>query len=212
MRGPARAALVTLLLCCLVGLGAVRPCATPAWATVASPLAALALAAARSPMSVDPLSASAAAADPVATPGPPAGAATAQGYRSPLTGALRVTRRFDPPARRWLPGHRGVDLAASPEAVVVAAGPGVVRFAGQVAGRPVVSIDHPDGLRTTYEPVHPTVVAGDVVRAGDPIGVLAPTHAGCPVAACLHWGVRRGTVYLDPLGLLGLGPVRLLPD
>jgi hypothetical protein len=32
------------------------------------------------------------------------------------------------------------------------------------------------------------------------------------VAACLHWGLRSGALYLDPLILLGLGPVRLLPD
>lgn len=139
-------------------------------------------------------------------------AAPGQGYRFPLPAQPRVTRPFDPPARRWLPGHRGVDLAAPDGAVVRAAGAGVVRFAGEVAGRPVVSIDHADGLRTTYEPVSPTVAAGDRVSAGDPIGVLLPTHAGCPVAACLHWGLRSGALYLDPLILLGLGPVRLLPD
>jgi hypothetical protein len=34
---------------------------------------------------------------------------------------------------------------------------------------------------------------------------------GCPVAACLHWGLRRGEVYLDPLSLLAPPEVRLLP-
>ncbi|HEY8453097.1 MAG: M23 family metallopeptidase [Micromonosporaceae bacterium] len=130
----------------------------------------------------------------------------------PLAGDVVVTRAFDPPPRRWLPGHRGVDLAGSPEAVVRAAGPGVVRFAGLVAGRGVVSVDHPGGLRTTYEPVTPVVVAGDRVAAGDPLGTLAGGHPGCPVAACLHWGLRHGTVYLDPLSLLGLGGYRLFPS
>jgi murein DD-endopeptidase MepM/ murein hydrolase activator NlpD len=122
-----------------------------------------------------------------------------------------VVRRFEPPPHPWLPGHRGVDLVAVPGAPVRAAGAGVVRFAGQVAGRGVVSVDHADGLRTTYEPVTPAVVAGQVVRAGEVIGALDAGHPGCPLTACLHWGLRRGEVYLDPLALVGRARVRLLP-
>ncbi len=152
-------------------------------------------------------------AEPVAPPADALRPASAGvGYQSPVAGTLQVTRAFRPPARRWLPGHRGVDLAAPDGALIVTAGPGVVRFAGLVAGRPVVSVDHPDGLRTTYEPVRPLVNAGDQLAAGDPIGILEATHAGCPVTACLHWGLRHGAHYLDPLSLLGVGRVRLLPD
>ena len=124
----------------------------------------------------------------------------------------RVVRRFDPPPRPWLPGHRGTDLAAAPGSVVRAAGAGTIVFAGQVAGRGVVSVAHPGGLRTTYEPV--VVQArrpGDAVAAGEALGTLAAGHPGCPSVACLHWGLRRGADYLDPLTLLGLGRVRLLP-
>ncbi|GAA4336171.1 hypothetical protein GCM10023162_38970 [Klenkia terrae] len=92
-----------------------------------------------------------------------------------------------------------------------AAGAGVVAFAGMVAGRPVVSVDHPDGVRTTYEPVQPTVAAGQPVARGAPVGVLLAGHAGCPVEACLHWGARTGETYLDPLLLLTPPRVRLLP-
>jgi murein DD-endopeptidase MepM/ murein hydrolase activator NlpD len=133
------------------------------------------------------------------------------GYGWPVDGA-RVVRRFDPPPQPWLPGHRGADLAAAPGAVIHAAGAGTIVFAGQVAGRGVVSVAHPGGLRTTYEPLlvddHRP---GDSVAAGERIGTLAPGHPGCPAAACLHWGLRRGADYLDPLTLLGLGRVRLLP-
>jgi murein DD-endopeptidase MepM/ murein hydrolase activator NlpD len=125
--------------------------------------------------------------------------------------AARVVRRFDPPPRPWLPGHRGVDLAAPPAATVRAAGAGIVVYAGVLAGRGVVSVAHPDGLRTTYEPVTATVAVGDTVPAGGQLGTLEPGHPGCPEAACLHWGLRRGDLYLDPLALLGLGRVRLLP-
>ncbi|MFI5888823.1 murein hydrolase activator EnvC family protein [Actinoplanes sp. NPDC051513] len=123
----------------------------------------------------------------------------------------RVVRRFDPPPRPWLAGHRGVDLAAAPSAEVVAAGAGTVVFAGEVAGRGVVSVAHPGGLRTTYEPVTATVAVGDRLALGDPIGRLAAGHPGCAAPACLHWGLRRDDLYLDPLALLGLGRVRLLP-
>jgi murein DD-endopeptidase MepM/ murein hydrolase activator NlpD len=129
----------------------------------------------------------------------------------PVDGA-RVVRRFDPPPRPWLPGHRGTDLAAAPGSVVRAAGAGTIVFAGQVAGRGVVSVAHPGGLRTTYEPVDVQARRpGDAVAAGAALGTLAAGHPGCPSAACLHWGLRRGADYLDPLTLLGLGRVRLLP-
>ncbi|HEX6970337.1 MAG TPA: M23 family metallopeptidase [Micromonosporaceae bacterium] len=149
------------------------------------------------------------------TPQSPTRSATAD--TTPAPGRFRlpvdgwVTRRFEPPPQRWSAGHRGVDLAAAPGATVRAAGAGMVYFAGRIAGRGVVSVAHDGGLRTTYEPVEPAVSTGDRVAAGDPLGVLASGHLGCPEPACLHWGLRRGEEYLDPLSLLGVGRVRLLP-
>ncbi|HTF07084.1 MAG TPA: M23 family metallopeptidase [Asanoa sp.] len=140
----------------------------------------------------------------------PAGRAPGSPFQPPVEPPLRVTRRFDAPPRPWLPGHRGVDLASVPGATVWAAGPGEVVFAGPVAGRSVVSIQHAGGLRTTYEPLIPVVRRGDQVAAGDPLGTLEAGHSGCPAAACLHWGLRRDAEYLDPLLLLGFR-VRLLP-
>jgi murein DD-endopeptidase MepM/ murein hydrolase activator NlpD len=104
-----------------------------------------------------------------------------------------------------------VDLAGAAGQPVVAARGGTVVFAGLVAGRPLVSVQHDDGLRTTYEPVQPSVAAGDVLAAGAVLGLLQPGHAGC-AAACLHWGLRRDrTDHLDPLVLLRPARVRLLP-
>jgi murein DD-endopeptidase MepM/ murein hydrolase activator NlpD len=122
-----------------------------------------------------------------------------------------VTRTFDPPATDYGAGHRGVDLAGRAGQQVLAAGAGVVLFAGRIAGRPVISVLHANGLRTTYEPVEPSVAAGQAVARGSPIGTLAAGHAGCPTGACLHWGLRRGDAYLEPLGLLRPVRVRLLP-
>jgi murein DD-endopeptidase MepM/ murein hydrolase activator NlpD len=129
----------------------------------------------------------------------------------PLSGEPVVTRPFDRPPTPYAAGHRGVDLAGVAGQPVLAAGAGVVVFAGLVAGRPVVSVEHAGGLRTTYEPVQPGVGAGQAVARGSPLGVLVAGHAGCPAEACLHWGLRRGEVYLDPLSLLRPPRVRLLP-
>lgn len=128
-----------------------------------------------------------------------------------------VIAPFDPPPADWLPGHRGVDLAGAPGGSVRAAGSGVVVHAGPVAHRDVVSIAHPSGLRTTYEPVNPEVAPGTIVRAGQVIGTLAApdtgyAHASCAGRPCLHWGARRGETYIDPLWLVQPPRVRLLPE
>ena len=132
-------------------------------------------------------------------------------WAAPVPGQVVVTRPFEPLPHPYAAGHRGVDLRGFPGGPVLAAGDGMVVFAGMVAGRPVVSIDHAGGLRTTYEPVEPSVGAGQAVARGSPIGALAAGHAGCPAGACLHWGLRRGGTYLDPMSLLEPRRVRLLP-
>lgn len=121
-----------------------------------------------------------------------------------------VVRPFVPPATPYGPGHRGVDLGAAPATAITAANNGTVVFAGPVADRQVVSIAHSGGLRTTYEPLTPSVSPGQSVRRGDVIGHLTPGHPGC-APACLHWGAKRGEEYLNPLRLLSRGHVRLLP-
>ncbi len=132
-------------------------------------------------------------------------------YRAPVA-PLRVLRVFAPPARRYGAGHLGVDLAVGPGGLVRSAGAGTVTFAGSVAGRGVVVVAHPDGIRTEYEPIAPSVRAGAAVAIGSVLGVVhGRRHLGCD-RYCLHWGARRGDTYLDPLSLLRpLGPVRLLP-
>ncbi|MFZ2529913.1 MAG: M23 family metallopeptidase [Rhodococcus sp. (in: high G+C Gram-positive bacteria)] len=142
--------------------------------------------------------------------------ATAHGaspdYDWPLQPRPSVTRTFDPPEHDWLPGHRGVDLAGTVGQVVRSAADGTVVFAGIVGGKPVVSIDHDGGLRTTYEPVAASVAPGRRISRGDPIGTLEPGHDGCPLAACLHWGLRRDrNHYLDPLPLVRPTIIRLEP-
>lgn len=155
------------------------------------------------------------AADVAGVPGDTTTTTVPGRYVAPAPGA--VVHAFDPPAERWSAGHRGVDIAAAPGDVVASPGAGVVTFAGPVAGRGVVVVTHPDGLRSSLEPLVPGVAAGDVVAAGDAVGHLAAETGAvavghCAPAGCVHWGVRRGETYLDPMTLLGdLPPVVLLP-
>ena len=125
----------------------------------------------------------------------------------PLPGP--VVRGFDPPEQVWLAGHRGVDLAGTPGDPVVAPADGVVSYAGVLAGRPVLVVDHGD-LRSTLEPVDAVVAVGARVSMGDVVGHLADGHA-CSTGTCLHWGLKRGDDYLDPWSMIS-SPVRLLPE
>lgn len=177
----------------------------------------------------NPAAAGEAAAAGGATPAPGAGAPDA-GAGAPAVGRVwpvgvrpRVLRGWEPPETVYGRGHRGVDLAAAPGTPVRAVAAGRVSFAGQVAGRGVVSVElsgtGTPPLRTTYEPVLPSVEKGAEVAPGEVVGAVAATDpARSPhcTAPCLHWGLLRADVYLDPLALLPPrllrdGPPRLLP-
>lgn len=128
----------------------------------------------------------------------------------PLDPVPVVVAGFDPPSSTWGAGHRGVDLLGTVGQPVRSALAGRVSFAGRIAGRSVVVVDHGD-TRTTYEPVSGSLDIGTEVAQGTRIGVLELPGSHCFPRACLHWGWLRGTAYLDPLLLVGAGPVRLLP-
>jgi murein DD-endopeptidase MepM/ murein hydrolase activator NlpD len=147
----------------------------------------------------------------VALTGAPAGAAPRPGFGWPLAGTVVVERGFDPPRTAYGPGHRGVDLRASVGQPVRAAGAGRVSYAGLLAGRGVVTVTHAGGLRTTYEPVAAEVRVGASLARGAILGRLTEGHASCRRASCLHWGLLRGRVYLNPLSLVQPAEVRLLP-
>ena len=85
---------------------------------------------------------------------------------------------------------------------VLAANDGVVAFAGPVGGRLFVSIDHADGIRTTYSYLSAIFVKkGAKVRRGDRIAASGTGDPGSP-QPCLHFGARRGADYTDPEPLL----------
>ncbi len=150
---------------------------------------------------------------PGPTGGPPEfrrapSAAGAPGGR-PLPSPLTVVRWWDPPPTPYAAGHRGVDLAAPVGAELRAVGPGRVHYAGPVAGRGVLSLTLPNGLRTTYEPVRPLVAQGSEVTKGQVVALLTD-GPHCP-RPCLHWGLLHAKTYLNPLTLLPHPTPRLLP-
>ncbi|MFE9612567.1 murein hydrolase activator EnvC family protein [Streptomyces sp. NPDC006012] len=146
---------------------------------------------------------------------PPAVPAVARAW--PVGTRPAVVRGWEPPATPYGPGHRGVDLGAAPDAPVRAVAAGRISFAGKVAGRGVVSVALlGTNLRTTYQPVSPSVRAGDEVAAGEAVGRVEPTAPHCAAGPCLHWGLLSDDSYLNPLRLLPpwllyRGPSRLLP-
>ena len=152
-------------------------------------------------------------------------------YRSPTAESRpRVVHPFEKPAQRWSAGHRGVDLAVPEnDRRVYAPAPGKVVFSGTVVNRKVLVIAHPDGRRSTFEPMDETLPVGTTVTAGDVIGTVADAADGnserpyrrCSTP-CLYWGVRQAGArgngsgktaeYINPMSLLGSKePSILLP-
>ena len=117
-----------------------------------------------------------------------------------------VSDPFRAPSTPYGPGNRGIEYATTPGTPVVASADGIVRFAGVVAGRRWVTINHDDGVRTTYGPLEEFSVAdGDHVRRGDSIGTTA---------GALLFTARVGDAYIDPASLFDAGPPRvyLVPE
>jgi murein DD-endopeptidase MepM/ murein hydrolase activator NlpD len=131
----------------------------------------------------------------------PAGALAVPGasgaWVRPVDGA--VVRAFDAPDGPYGAGHRGVDLAAAPGTPVRAAGDGVVVFAGVIAGTSHVTVLHDSGLRTSYSFLRDVSVrAGREVSRGDVVGASGGT-GGDHDGSVLHFGLRLGERYLDPM-------------
>ncbi len=122
-------------------------------------------------------------------------------YRPPVDAP--VVDGFRLPDGPYGPGNRGLEYATSPGTPVHAIGPGLVVWAGNVAGNLAVTVLHPDGLRSSYSYLAEALVkVGVRVTAGEVIGTAGER---------LHLGVRAAGTYLDPATLFtGIG-VHLVP-
>lgn len=128
-------------------------------------------------------------------------------HSKPVPGA--VIREYAPPSKRWLAGHRGVDIAARVGDSIYASAPGVVTFSGSINGMSSLSITHSDGIRSTYQPINAVIEKGVRVRKGQLIGHLAVAERHPEPG--LHWGALRGREYLNPMSLLGARKIILKP-
>lgn len=115
----------------------------------------------------------------------------------PSSGAL--TSRY---GARWGRMHRGIDLGAAYGSPIYAAAAGTVSFAGAQGGYGrLVTIRHADGYTTAYGHMSRTVVrSGQRVSAGQVIAYVG--SEGRSTGPHLHFEVRRGGAYLDPLPFL----------
>lgn len=137
-------------------------------------------------------------------------------FRSPLPFA-RVTSRFNPkrmhPVLHTILPHNGVDFGASTGTPVFASAPGTVASVGD-GGRcgNMIQIEHANGLTTAY--CHLSKFAaglhvGQHVEPKQLVGYVGRT--GSATGPHLHFAVKRGGVFIDPLALKMDG-VKVLPS
>ncbi|MFC5369860.1 M23 family metallopeptidase [Arcanobacterium bovis] len=130
-------------------------------------------------------------------------------YSCPLSNGCTVVRPFQIGEHDWESAHRGVDLKVASDLTVYAPDDGIVSFVGEINFRPVLSITHESGIRTTYEPVYSELPVGTEVKRSDPIGSVLIGH--CSMRICLHWGAKTAAnAYINPIFLLEPQVIRLL--
>lgn len=136
---------------------------------------------------------------------------------STVTGkGLQLINHYRQPNSEYSAGHRGVDYQVSLNQTVLAPADGQVRFVGVVVDRPLLTLSHPGGEITEFEPLCTDLKVGDLVSRQDPIGWVCDAKPSyrkhCQDVRCLHFSLRKNDWYLSPLALIGgLNPSRLLP-
>jgi murein DD-endopeptidase MepM/ murein hydrolase activator NlpD len=144
---------------------------------------------------VEPRPAPVARSTPTARPKAPSTA-----WHWPLLGP--ITQRFGESLTRY-GVHNGLDINGETGDPVRAARGGRVVVAGSYdrCGGLQVHIDHGDGLVSWYRHLSRIdVEEGTLVEAGTVIGRVGNT--GCSLGSHLHFGIRKGSTFVDPLDYL----------
>ena len=135
---------------------------------------------------------------------------TVRGGPFPFTVEATVTSNFGPRERISTavgttgPFHYGTDFYADPPPALLAISDGRVLIAE--ANHPEVGnwirVDAGDGWAWDYYHMAyvPIVIAGDVIRAGDLVGIVGST--GIATGPHLHLGIAHDGINLDPLAML----------
>ena len=123
----------------------------------------------------------------------------------PTPGYYTITSSFgsrEAPTEGATTFHKGIDIGCAEGASIVAAADGVVSYAGYLdGGGNTVIIDHGNGLCTLYMHMSGFAIGqGANVTAGTPVGYGGST--GISTGPHLHFGVRVGGEYVDPLSYL----------
>jgi murein DD-endopeptidase MepM/ murein hydrolase activator NlpD len=122
------------------------------------------------------------------------------GWRWPLLGP--ITQRFGESLTRY-GFHNGIDIDGRTGDRVRAARSGRVVVAGHYdqCGGLEVHIDHGDGVASWYRHLSRIdVEKGVIVEVGTLIGRVGDT--GCSLGSHLHFAIRKGSTFVDPLGYL----------
>jgi murein DD-endopeptidase MepM/ murein hydrolase activator NlpD len=108
-----------------------------------------------------------------------------------------------PYGMRWGAFHKGIDIAGVANPTILAADNGVVTSAGWDNGGygNRVVINHNDGLQTTYNHMSSIKVhVGQVVRKGEPVGIMGET--GDATGVHLHFEVYQSGHLVNPSGFV----------
>ena len=148
------------------------------------------------------------------------GVSPALAWTWPVDGPVLQPFSFDPGDPYAAGHHRGIDIAASRGAPVVAPAGGTISFAGTVpAGGLTLAIRTPDGYSATL--VHLgaiTVARGATVGEGSIVGSVGPSGDPEHAQPYVHLGIRLAADlqgYVDPLSLLpvaGIAPGEAVGD
>ncbi len=137
-------------------------------------------------------------------------------WATPFDQPTQLVNEYRQPNSDYAAGHRGVDYLVSLNQPILAPADGEIRFVGLVVDRWLLTISHPNGQISEFEPACTDLSQGDRVTRGQPIAwvceALPNYRQHCDQMRCLHFSLRQSGLYLSPLALIGgLNPSRLLP-
>lgn len=138
-------------------------------------------------------------------------------WAPPLELPVNLVNIYRQPNSDYSAGHRGIDYQVSTGDPVLAPADGQIWFSGKVVNRFLISIKHPDGTLSEFEPVCTDLNKGERVFLGQQIGQVCEAdeeyRQHCATVKCLHFSIRVNGEYLSPQVFIGgINPSRLLAE
>lgn len=125
----------------------------------------------------------------------------------PLEEEPEIINHYEAPITNYARGHRGADFQISPDSAILAPESGTVIFSRVLGDRSLISIQHPGGYKTEFEPVCSNFKQGDSVTRGEIIGTFCEPSENyrwhCEQPPCLHFSIRSSGGYLNPELMFG---------